>query len=181
MERVENIENIDRGEQAGRIFDVMEKIDYGWIDKNGVKHEHLTGFSENYVLQRPEQVMANGVGVCWDQVELERYLFEQQNIKCETYFLVHYDGKHNPSHTFLTFEDNGKYIWFEHSYGRRKGIYWYESMGELLEDLKEKYLNDHRGNITADNLRLFKYDRPELGISSSDFYQHCENGKIIDF
>ena len=53
------------------IMKELNKIEYGWIDKNNNKYNEVNNlFSENYVLQSPEQVIKNKIGICWDQVEL---------------------------------------------------------------------------------------------------------------
>ena len=55
------------------IMKELNKIEYGWIDKNNNKYNEVNNlFSENYVLQSPEQVIKNKIGICWDQVELKR-------------------------------------------------------------------------------------------------------------
>ena len=60
------------------IMNELNKIEYGWIDKNNNKYNEVNNlFSDNYILQSPEQVIENKIGICWDQVELERYLFEK--------------------------------------------------------------------------------------------------------
>lgn len=178
MEHVATSEIIGRIEQADNILKLMDNIQYGWVDKDGSKHERLDSSRySDHRLQSPEETLKSGVGVCWDEVELERYYFEKLGVKCQTYFIAYYDGKNNPSHTFLTFEDNGKYCWFEHSSWRQKGIYWYESERELLQDFWNRYLIDHSDEIVDDqNLRMYQYEKPESGISYSDFFEHCEGG-----
>ena len=87
------------------IIDGLSKIEYGWLDKNNnIQKEVNNLFSDNYILQSPEQVIKNKVGVCWDQVELERKLFEKKNIKFNTYFIVHYDNDKCPTHKLLIYE-----------------------------------------------------------------------------
>ena len=83
------------------ILNELNKIEYGWLDKNNKIHYEVNNeFSDNYILQSPEQTIKNKVGVCWDQVELERILFEKENIKFNTYFIVHYNNGKCPTHTF---------------------------------------------------------------------------------
>lgn len=99
-----------------KIFELMDSIKYGWIDKNGIKHtDDFETFSNDYILQSPKELIKNNIGVCWDQVELERHYFEDSNISIKTFFIVHYDNDKCPTHTFLTFEKNNKNYWFEHS------------------------------------------------------------------
>ncbi len=165
------------------IMKKMEEIQYGWIDKNNKPHEKVDNdFSENYRLQSPREIIKSKIGVCWDQVELERYYFKGNDWNIETYFLVHYDDDMCPSHTFLTFEKNGKFYWFEHSYQIYRGIHEYNSKKELFLDVKNKFI-EHRleNNYIDSKLVLHEYKKPKYGISVPEFYQHCDFGRYIDF
>ena len=165
------------------IMDLLNKIEYGWIDHNHHKHNVVNEtFSNCYILQSPKEVIKNKVGVCWDQVELERYYFKGNDWNIKTFFLVYYDNKNCPSHTFLTFEKNGKFYWFEHSYQIYRGIHEYNSKKELFLDVKNKFI-EHRleNNYIDSKLVLHEYKKPKYGISVPEFYQHCDFGRYIDF
>ena len=162
------------------IMDLMNNIEYGWIDKNNNKHNIVDKtYSDNYILQSPNEVIKNKLGVCWDQVELERYYFKSNNWNVKTYFLVHYDGNKCPTHTFLTFEKNKKYYWLEHSWERFRGIHEYKYLKELLFDIKEKFIKYELNNqYEKDNLLLYEYPKPKYHISVQEFYNHCENNGV---
>ena len=165
------------------IMELMNDIEYGWLDKVGNIHKtDYETFSEKYILQSPNEVIKSKVGVCWDQVELERYYFESYDFNIKTYFLVHYDNDKCPTHTFLTFEKNDKYYWFEHSWERFRGIHEYESTKELLFDIRDKFIKyELNNNFVLENLVLHEYKKPNYNISVQEFYKHCENGNNIDF
>ena len=163
-------------------LNIMDDITYGWVDKN--KHIHLLDnalFLDNYRLQTPQEILKNKVGVCWDQVELERYLFKNNAWNIKTYFIVHYDDVICPTHTFLTFEKNNKYYWFEHAWEKFRGIYEYNSLDELLKDVKNKFIkNELKNNYQKDKLIIYEYKKPNYHLSVAEFYRYCENGKVID-
>ena len=163
------------------IIDELNKIEYGWLDKNNNIYKEVNNlFSDNYILQSPEQVIKNKIGVCWDQVELERKLFKKKNIKFNTYFIVHYDNDKCPTHTFLIYKENNKYYWFEHSWKVFKGIHEYESELEALKDIKEKFVKyELNSKYNPTNLCIYKYNKPKYGISCLEFYKHCEKGENI--
>lgn len=165
------------------IMDLMKDIEYGWIDKNNNKHSDLDEtYSVNYILQSPNEVIKNKIGVCWDQVELEGYYFKGNDWNIKTYFLVHYDGDKCPTHTFLTFEKNNKYYWFEHSWERFRGIHEYQSLKELLFDIRDKFIKYELDNdFVSENLVLHEYKKPKYHISVQEFYNHCDCGTYIDF
>lgn len=165
------------------IMNLMENIEYGWMDKDNKRHTLVDEtYSDNYVLQSPKEIIKNKVGVCWDQVELERYYFKGNGWNMKTYFLVHYDGNKCPTHTFLTFEKSNKYYWFEHSWEKFKGIHEYKSLKELLFDIRDKFIKyelDH--NYVVENLKLHEYKKPKYHISVQEFFNHCDSGTYINF
>ena len=163
------------------IMKLMSVINYGWIDKNGAKHiNDFKTFADEYILQSPEEVIKNKIGVCWDQVELERKYFEQYK-SVKTFFIVHYDNNQCPTHTFLTFEKNNKCYWFEHSWECFRGIHEYSSVEELLTDIKNKFIKIELNNIyDKDRIVIYEYSKPEYNISVQEFFDHCSNGKFIE-
>ena len=162
------------------VMELMSDIEYGWVDKNNQKRMIADeAYSDNYLLQTPKEVIKNKIGVCWDQVELERYYFKGYDIK--TYFIVHYDGGKCPTHTFLIFKKNNQYYWFEHSWEKYKGIHGYDTLKELLIDVKSKFIKTElHCDCVLDNLIIREYSKPKYHISVQEFYKHCENGNVVD-
>ena len=165
-----------------KIMEQLKSIKYGWMDKNGNKHTKVDdSFSSDYILETPEEVIKNKIGVCWDQVELERSLFEKENIPVKTYFIVHYDNKNCPTHTFLTYEKDGKHYWFEHSWEIFEGIHEYESEQELLLDVRSKFIeNELNDDYVFENICLHEYEKPKFHLTVQEFYKHCDDGKYIE-
>ena len=165
--------------QEDEIMNLMNDIEYGWVDKFGNKKDIVDEtYSDNYILQSPKELMISKIGVCWDQVELERYYFKGYDIK--TYFIAYYDDNKCPTHTFLTYKKEDKYYWFEHSWKKYKGIHEYTSIDLLLSDIKEKFINDikedYNNKLDMDYLCLYEYKKPNYHISTEEFYKHCEGG-----
>lgn len=163
------------------IMKLMKEIKYGWLDKyNNIHYIIDENFSKEYKLQSPEEILKNKVGVCWDQVELERYYFEKINYKTTTYFLVYYNDSKCPTHTFLVYKKNDNFYWFEHSWEKYQGIHKYNSIEELLKDVKNKFIKSElRGSCVEENIIIREYLKPKSGLNLSEFFNHCENGKII--
>lgn len=164
------------------IMELMNVINYGWMDKNGQKHVNdFATFSDEYILQPPKEVIKNQIGVCWDQVELERFYFKNVNNSIKTFFIVHYDGDKCPTHTFLTFEKNDYYYWFEHSWEKFRGIHKYNTIKELLKDVKNKFIKFELNNkYIEENLVIHEYTKPKYNISVQEFYKHCDDGQYIN-
>ena len=160
------------------IMNLMENIEYGWMDKQGNKHKIIdTSYSDNYILQNTKEIIKNKVGVCWDQVELERYYFKGNTRNIKTYFIIHYDNDRCHTHTFLTFEKNNKHYWFEHSWERFKGIHEYNSLKDLLFDVRDKFIKYELNNSdNKNNICIYNYKKPKYHLSVLEFYKHCEAG-----
>ena len=163
------------------IMNLMENIEYGWIDKNNNKYNVVDeSYSDNYILQDPKEIIKNKIGVCWDQVELERYYFKGNDWNLKSYFIVHYDNDKCPTHTFLTFEKNNKYYWFEHAWERFRGIHEYQTQKELLFDVKNKFIKyELNNNYEKNNLIIYNYKKPKYHLNTQEFYRHCESGHHI--
>lgn len=164
------------------IMELMKEVEYGWVDKNNNKYSSVDDtFSDSYMLQYPNEVIKNKIGVCWDQVELERYYFKTNDWNVKTYFIVHYDDDKCPTHTFLTFEKNNKYYWFEHSWERFRGIHEYICLKDLLFDIREKFIKyELNNNYKKENLIIREYKKPKYHILTQEFYKHCESGIYIE-
>ena len=168
-------------QEANEIMSVMDNIQYGFKDEFGNnimnydpdKWEYE--FSSFYYLQTPEELFKSECGVCWDQVEAERYLFFKKNIPVKTYFVYISNEKTNPSHTFLTYELNGTYFWFEHSWEKYKGIHKYSDEKSLLESVLEKFLFGYDNP----NVHLYEYMEPKKHITCEEFFKYIETQKEI--
>lgn len=167
-----------------KIMDIMEQIEYGFLDNNGnnifddLEVEYT--FNKIYYLMSPEELLKKKVGVCWDQVELERKLFEESNIKNETYF-IYIDDKNNlPSHTFLVYYVDNKVYWFEHSWFDEKGIHEYNNLNDLLNDVEIKFIKSRENEVPNGlDVHIYKYNKPNYNISCDEFYNYIFTQKKI--
>lgn len=158
----------------------MSPIQYGWVDKNGVKHTDMTHYAEKYMLQMPDQLLESQLGVCWDQVELQRKLFADNGIATRSFFIVHYDGDKCPTHTFMLFERNNKTFWYEHAWAVLRGLHEYDNLKAAISDIRSKFINNELGGkYNPQNLVICEYDAPKENLSCLDFYKHCEKGKQV--
>ena len=84
----------------------------------------LTTKDENYIIKKPQLIIQNKKGICYDQVELERDFFKKWHYQFKTYFI--YEKLpliDNQTHTFLIFKEKNKYYWFENSWEAYKEIH----------------------------------------------------------
>jgi len=158
----------------------MAKIQYGWIDKDGGRHEKLSGFSKNYLLQTAEELRKSRLGVCLDQVELERALFAEQGITARSFFIVYYNGEMDPAHTFVIVKDDEKYIWYEHAWEKYRGWHEFDSLKDALRDIREKFISiELSEGFDPMQLCIFEYEKPQKKLNCQEFYAHCANGKSV--
>ena len=164
------------------IMTLMDNINYGWVDNKGHIHKEVDdNFASSYILQSPKEVLNSKVGVCWDQVELERYYFANTGLDIKTYFIVYYDNKNCPTHTFLTYEKDNIYYWFEHSWSIFKGIQEYKSLEELLLDVKNKFIKHVlNNNCDKDNLYIYEYSKPKYHLTTNEFYEYCSSKRSVN-
>ena len=160
------------------ILSLMDNIEYGYVDNKGNKYtDDYQNFSSLYVLSSPDEVIKSRVGVCFDQVELERYYFKNTCFDVKTYFIVH-DVGIKDSHTFLTYTNNGKYYWFEHAFADYRGIHEYNSLKDLLCDVSEKFINDIENPI-LDKIKIYCYPKPTYHMSVLEFFNYLEKKDLI--
>lgn len=170
-----------------QIMEIMNQIKYGFLDKFGNnifdKDNVENIFNDLYYLMSPKELLNKKTGVCWDQVELERTLFEENKIKSETYFIYIDDKKYLPSHTFLIFYMEDKVYWFEHSWYDEMGIHEYNSINDLLNDVEIKFRKSREKEVSSNlDAYIYKYNKPNYNISCDDFYKYIlTQKKIINY
>ncbi len=164
-----------------KIMDILKPIKYGWIDKKGNKYYGDDGnFVKDYILETPEEVKKNKIGLCWDQVEYLRDYLEKQNIKVKTYFLIYYEGI-CPTHTFLVYEQNNKYYWVEQAWEIFAGVHEYKDLKELLQDVRNKYIEyELEDDFKNEDLVIYEYQRPKYHISVQEFVDYCTSFEKVD-
>lgn len=163
------------------IINIMEEIEYGWVDINKNKYyEENESFFSSYFLQSPKEILKSKVGVCWDQVELERYLFRNHKLNIKTYFICYYGEDKCPTHTFLVYEKDNKFYWFEHSWDKYKGIHEFKNEKELLKSVRGEFIKDQLNNkYVENNLLIREYSKPKYGMLVTEFCKHCEKDEPI--
>lgn len=165
------------------ILNKMNDIKYGFVDNflniypDNEKNWDIS-FQNKYYLQDPKQLLQTRYGVCWDQVELERYFLEQENIEYKSYFIINYDGQIFPTHTFIIAKDHKNYYWLEHSWEKYRGIHKYDNFNKCISDIYDKFNNmlKNKYNIDNDDTIIYEYKKPKYNINAQEFFRHCESG-----
>lgn len=167
----------------------MVGINYGWVDENGEKHTTMSEFAQKYRLQGPESLKDSRLGVCWDQVELEREIalkmlkkYRSNSFMSRSFMLVYYGDDNWPSHTFLLMEDEHKVYYLEYAWLKNTGVWEFEDTQEALSYVLDKWLveMDPKGKWDKGSLAMYEYKKAQEGLNPSEFFSHCQNGRKIN-
>lgn len=186
-DKIKIFENIKTSQE---LLEFMRKnIEYGFVGKNNKKIYSWSDkknkdwdISNEYFLQSPEELIKSGHGVCWDDTELERYWFEKMGYDTKVFFMTFAGEKSFPTHTFLTYKEKDKWFWFEYTFGDYRGIHEYDSLEELVLDVKKKNFDTalkYDGATLEDekDLMIFEYEKPRYGCSPQEFIDNAVGGK----
>lgn len=168
-------------EEINEVLLKMKDISYGYFyeGKDISESEDLPKY---YTLNTPEKTIKDKMGVCWDQVELERKYFDSINVKTKSYFICNYDGSFFPTHTFLVVFQNNKYYYFENSWLPYKGVEEFNSLSDLLKEIVLRFnkMCIEKYDLKEENTVIYEYDVPKFNICGKDFFAHCEKGIKIN-
>lgn len=163
---------------------MKENIRYGFLTKEGKKYfpgddNYNEIWFEDGIVQTGDNVLKTLVGTCWEQVEFERKWFEDNNIKVRTFFFWYEIEKENnyPTHTILTYKKNNKFYWFENAFDFHRGIHEYDSIDELINDVKIKYHKCTMNMINAKNedinlIRIYEYKKINIDMSIDEYINY---------
>ena len=126
---------------------------------NKIQYDNNTP-DENYIIKQPDELLKIKKGICYDIVELERTLFTKKNISFKTYFsYVLLDLFESPTHTYLIFEKDKLYYWFESSWFEMRGIHGpYYSYLNAVSHVEDRLLNkSHWTKVKTIEYQKFNY------------------------
>ena len=162
-----------------KVVEELGKIKLGYVNNAGQKVIKCNdNFRDDYVLQSPADLIESGVGLCFDQVELERYLLSRLDINFRTYFLLYQISDLGPAHAFLVFKDHDKYYWIENAWLKYKGVHKYDSKEDALADVVSKFINTIE-NCDESKIRIYEFDIPRSGSNYTKYIGNAMNGRIV--
>lgn len=151
--------------------DQLSSYKYGIIINDHPVDDLSAVNMQQYLTSTAEKFEEHKIGTCWDYVNYEANWFRKNGVSFKCYFAIMglMGAKVTPTHTFLTFKDkDGKFHWFEASWGAHKGMYEYKSEKEMLDDFVAKFTARRKKWQEVD---IYEY-RPSnqlVGINSADF------------
>jgi len=162
------------------LLNVLNTWGYGLLTKN---KEVITNdiepeqFADLYRTISPQDFEKYKVGVCWDYTEYERYYFKKYfDYKFKTYY-IELDNLSSSTHTFLVYEDSGKYYYFESSYRRYQGIHVFETMQDVFNYVLTAMFRDEGRTYPY---AIYEYTEMPSGLTTLGFMDMLiVNGKKI--
>lgn len=141
-----------------------------------------------YALCDKERILKYGIGTCWDQLELERFWFKEHNYKFKTFFIWFYFKEQKNdyvTHTYLVYEKNNKYYYFEHADINNKGIYEFNSYEEAIVYQMKKHIDFMKKcNLKIDDeiinhIQIIEFEIPRYGLNQHEYYENLFKSKIV--
>lgn len=164
----------------------MDCIEYGFmskkdgrIDSKHKKFDDEKYFYKEYYLQSPGELLESKLGVCWDQTELERAWFNEKGINNTIIYIEILDDKDIPSHTFLVYETEKDFRWFEHSWDAFKGIHTFTKLRDLISTVITNHQKFNNDTTSPVNIRLLS-KAPSFHISCDEFMEYARKQLSID-
>lgn len=181
-------------------FELLEFMDnyikYGVLDKDRKYTDwDLEKFQEicmkDWKFRNGRDIAISGVGHCFDQTELERVWFENNDYEYKTIFIFFEHNTKYPygCHSYLIFKDkvNNNWYWFEHADEKNKGIHIFDNMEDAIVAQMEKHIeyNQKLGFPMNDEvkswIRIYEFIPPKIGSNNQEYLDHIfsENSKDI--
>lgn len=161
---------------------MSENFHYGFVKRNdgtvlndSRSNEWKDSWLGEYFLQKPEELMKNKYGVCWDFVEFEREWFKNNGYEFKTFYMavIKKEGSKLPTHTFLVYSFNNKWYWFEFSWYNQRGIHEFDSIENLLKNINKIHIDSikNKGATIEDiqNHKIYEYQDVNFGSSPIEF------------
>ena len=115
------------------------------------------------------------VGICWDYVAYEDFVFRSfyKTVKYKLYYIESEDGR---THTFLVYWKNDKPVLFEALLRGCRGCFEFKNIKELFTFIVNKHFQNHKQK----SYFILEYNQPnEYGMTSKEFMDYVTStGKL---
>lgn len=155
----------------------LNKCKYGIVDLNGTPLDvYSKDFSEKYRTLTSDEFNTFQVGVCWDFANFESVWFKKHGYRFKTYYVIFDDKKTYPTHTFLVYEEDGKYKYFESSWKKHQGIHVASTMDAIFQSV----IDWNYETIKKCPYYLFEYEALDKlsHMTCNEYMNHVEQKEI---
>lgn len=183
------IEEYNNIKNPKELLDFMNKnIKYGFKYNNKIYYGNEDVFFKKWKLNNVKDILINGYANCFEQTEIERDWFSNNNYEYKTYFIIFLLDYENSyaCHTYLAYKENNKWYHFENADESNKGIHEYKDLNSLIMSQKKKLIeyNKNQGlkinKEIIDKIHIFEYNKPKNNLNFNEFIDNIlDNGKDI--
>ena len=168
------------------IYGIDGKVYNDW--ENNIESDFRKACQTKYALCDKERILKYGLGTCWDQVELERFWFSEHNYNFKTFFIwFNFQEKNNYiTHTYLVYEKNNKYYYFEHADMSNKGIKEFDSYEDAINYQMNNHIKFNKecgltiNDDTIKHIQVMEFNNPKYGCDMNEYLNNIIfNSKII--
>lgn len=166
---------------------MSSNLDYGYIGKSGKRYDQEIvpeEFYKNYRLQAPIKLVSSKLGVCWDQVELQRACFELMVESGDlsmrhTHYYLEQHNEYQASHSFSVLSSsNDNLYWFENSYGRYRGIHGpYTKLNSVFDEIIAHVRAEE--DAADDGVSIYQLPVMKYGIDCMGYMRIAKRSKHI--
>lgn len=164
-----------------------KNFEYGVIDNNGNKHTNSNSnefqniCNTQWRLRSVQQILKDGVGHCYDEVEIEREWFTNNGFQIKTFWISAYQqGINNSgfSHTYLLYKIKNCWYLFEHADFINRGIYKFNSVSEAVKWQSQnqiKFAISCKKPIKEYSVCIKDYSKPPVNINNNEYLQFIDS------
>ena len=159
--------------------------DYGVLMKNGKRFtdedDGLSNFNweKDYRTMPLDKLKKEKIGVCWDFVNYQHDELKKAGIKDSSYMILmdlsDENRKRTVTHTFTTFELDGKTYWLESAMWPKRGVHEIKNYKQAAKEIQRQYTKEKKP------YSLFKYNPEGLdqNLTDQEFYDRVTEGNWI--
>ncbi len=132
--------NLQNKNTPQEVMEFMDNIKYGWMGTDDkLRDNTIKDIQKFYRVQSTEELLKTKLGICIDDVELERKLFSP-NYQTKSFAII----TSHMFHAFLLLEKDGIFTYFEYSSYPDRGIYHFLTEEEAIEFALNNFIKRHK-------------------------------------
>ena len=167
-----------------RISKLVDELNNEW-DYGVLDHGKKIINTDNYDWSRyrtipVETLKKEKIGVCWDFVNYQHEICKSLGLKDHSYLFTLQksdDPDDIVTHTFTTYENNGKNYWIESAAWPKRGLHEITDYHDAIAELNDMYKNDGSKPYS-----VFEYDPEGMdkGLTDQEFFDRATRKLVYD-
>ncbi len=165
-------------------YGVIDNCGNRYLDSDSSEFQFIC--NTQWKLRSVKEILAGGIGHCYDQIEIERNWFTQNGYDIKTFWISVYQNEVDNSgfsHAYLIFKENETWKLFEHADFFNKGIHEFQSVRDAVnwQTAKQiKFAEKHIKPVKQYSVCIKEYDAPPMNIDMQEYLHFVNNSKDYD-